>query len=163
MDDEETLTAYHEAGHAVIGYALGAEIDHVQLGGESDDELPERFGECLVNWGQVDPQCGIQQQSELMTMLAGPVAEMIYIGEMLHPAHVGPWQGDWQQAWQHCASTFPDSKKRRRLLDQLIVELHRRISRPDCWAAIGAVADELLAHEYLDREQLADTLRFWVG
>ena len=55
MDDEETLTAYHEAGHAVIGYALGGVVDSLQLGGEADDQLPRRFGECRIRWGRVDP------------------------------------------------------------------------------------------------------------
>ena len=163
MDDDETLTAYHEAGHAVVGFALGARIERVQLGGEADDHLPERFGDCLVNWGQVDPNCSWQQQRELMTMLAGPVAEMIYRGEMLHPAHFGPWQGDWQQAWEHCAISVPDPERRTRLLETLVVHLHRRMSDDGCWGAIAAVSDELLAHEYLDEDQLAGTLSFWIG
>ena len=43
--DEETLTAYHESGHAVVAYALGGTIEGMQLGGEADDWLPERYGE----------------------------------------------------------------------------------------------------------------------
>ena len=162
-DDEETLTAYHEAGHVVVGYAMGAKIERVQLGGEADDHLPDRCGDCLVNWGQVNPDCNRQRQCELMTMLAGPVAEMIYRGEMLHPAHFGPWQGDWQQAWEHCRSSVADPERRTRLLEQLIRELHARMSSDDCWAAIAAVADELLAHEYLEEEQLRGALEFWIG
>ncbi|NNE00112.1 MAG: cell division protein FtsH [Pirellulaceae bacterium] len=162
-DDDETLTAYHEAGHAVIGYALGARIERVQLGGEADDHLPERFGDCLVNWGMVHPDCTEQRQRELMTILAGPVAEMIYRGEPLHPAHYEPWQGDWQQAWDHCRDGVPDPIRRTGLLEQLIGQLHRRMSDDDCWAAVAAVADELLAHEFLDEEQLSDTLAFWLG
>lgn len=173
MDDDETWTAYHEAGHAVVGYALGARIERVQLGGEADDELPERFGDCLVNWGRVSAECSWQRQCELMTILAGPVAEMIYRGERLHPAHYGPWQGDWQQAWMHCperkrksdteASAGSTMLSKTRFLEQIICELHDRMSDDQCWAGIAAVADELLAHEYLDEEQLAGTLEFWIG
>ena len=162
-DDEETLTAYHEAGHAVIGYALGAEIERIQLGGEADDHLPNRYGDCLVNWGRVNPDCSIQQQNELMTMLAGPVAEMIYRGEAFHPAHFGPWKGDWEQAWEHCRSSVVDPERRTRLLEELVRELYMRMSSDRCWAAIAAVADELLAHEYLEMDDLVDTLRFWVS
>lgn len=163
MDDEETWTAYHEAGHAVIGYALGAQIDYIALGGEADEYLPDRYGECLVNWGRVDPTCSLQKQNELMTMLAGPVAEMIYRGETFHPAHYGPWKGDWDQAWNHCRDAVPDTNRRAKLLERLMQELHKRMSGDDCWAAVAAVADELLAHEQLDQEQLADTLAFWIG
>ena len=161
MDDDETLTAYHEAGHAVVGYALGATIERVQLGGEADDDLPERYGDCLVNWGRVSPECSWQRQCELMTILAGPVAEMIYRGEPLHPAHYGPWQGDWQQAWMHCPAK--DDQTRTKILEQIILELRDRLSDDQCWAAIAAVADELLAHEHLDEEQLSGTLEFWLG
>ncbi len=33
MDDDETLTAYHEAGHAVIAYALGGTVDSLAVVG----------------------------------------------------------------------------------------------------------------------------------
>ena len=42
-DSDEARTAYHEAGHAVIAYALGGTVHCLQLGGEADDWLPERF------------------------------------------------------------------------------------------------------------------------
>jgi hypothetical protein len=96
-----------------------------------------------------------------MTILAGPVAEMIYRGEPLHPAHYGPWQGDWQQAWMHCPAK--DDQTRTKILEQIILELRDRLSDDQCWAAIAAVADELLAHEHLDEEQLSGTLEFWLG
>ncbi len=163
LDDDETLTAYHEAGHAVIGYALGARIESIQLGGEMSDDLPQRFGECLVNWGPISDTCSWQCQRELMTVLAGPVAEMIYRGEPLHPAHYGPWKNDWLIAWQRSADLIGNGERRTRLLESILRELHLRMARDDCWAAIAAVADQLLAHEYLDTDELAETLRFWIG
>lgn len=160
-DDDETLTAYHEAGHAAIGYALGARIESVQLGGEIDD-LPARFGDCLVNWGPVDASCDWQRLREIMTILAGPVAEMIYRGEPLHPAHYGPWTDDWRMAWECAASVAKDPQTRTRLLEQVIADLLRRMKQEPCWSAIASVADELQAHECLDEEQLAETLGFWL-
>lgn len=162
MDDEETLTAYHEAGHAVIGYALGARIEAVRLGGEADDYLPERFGDCLVNWGPISPDCDWQRQREIMTILAGPVAEMIYRGEKLHPAAFEPWQDDWRLAFSLSQSIHPNPVRRTRWLEMMIVEMHQRMNDEICWAAIAAVADELLAHEALEEEQLYETLSFWI-
>tara|TARA_R110002049_G_scaffold4601_5_gene32021 strand:+ start:38529 stop:39023 length:495 start_codon:yes stop_codon:yes gene_type:complete len=161
MDDDDVLTAYHEAGHAAIGYALGARIESVQLGG--DDDLPARFGDCRVNWGPVDDACDWQRMREVMTVLAGPVAEMIYRGEPLHPAHYGPWQDDWRLAWSCAERLAADPRQRTRLLERVVVDLHARIQCQPCWAAIAAVADELQAHEFLDEEQLSDALGFWIG
>ncbi|KAA5540478.1 cell division protein FtsH [Roseiconus nitratireducens] len=162
IDDDETYTAYHEAGHAVIGYALGGHIESVGMYAEADEWLPERFGDCHVNWGPMDPHVDWQRQREILTILAGPVAEMIYRSEKLHPAGFPPWQHDWHWAWQRSATWAPQPGPRRVLLESLIVWLHAHLSRDDCWAAVAAVADELLAHEYLDSDQLADTLAFWI-
>ncbi|MGI9474330.1 MAG: cell division protein FtsH [Rubripirellula sp.] len=162
MNDDETLTAYHEAGHAVIGYALGGSIDGMQLGGEEDDWLPARFGDCRINWGRVDANSDWQRKREILTILAGPVAEMVYRDEPLHPAAYGPWKDDWERAWSTAEVIAADPKRRTRLLEQLIRELHSSIKADTCWAAIAALADELLAHEALEAEQVAEVLQFWV-
>lgn len=168
MYDDDTLTAYHESGHAVVGFALGASIEQIQLGGfDDEDHLPRRFGECRVKWGRVElsktgPKTDWQLQRELLTMLAGPVAEMIYRGEPVHPALDGPSQGDWAQAWERCREFMPSPQLRTRLLEQLTVALRNALERDTWWAAVAAVADELLAHELLDREQTDETLRFWI-
>lgn len=161
--DDDSLTAYHEAGHAVIGFVLGGQIESVGLYAEADDWLPERFGDCLVNWGRVDANANWQIQRELLTILAGPVAEMIYRGEKLHPATFPPWQHDWQWAWERSAMLIRDPKRRTEFLEAVIGWLHHHMVDDQCWAAIAAVSDELLAHEYLEAEQLADTLEFWAA
>ena len=163
MDDEETLTAYHEAGHAVIGYLLGGRIESVCLGDDGDDELPRRFGDCRVNWGPVDPRADWQLQREILTLLAGPVAEMIYRGEKLHPAVFGPWTEDWRLAFERGAGIATDPRRRTRALEELIAHLHSRMKADPYWAAIAAVADQLLAHEFMEEDALSDTLAFWIG
>ena len=162
-DEEDLLTAYHEAGHAVVGYALGGKIERIQLGGETVDHLPDQFGDCLINWGPVSSKCNWQTHRELLTILAGPVAEMIYRGEKLHPATFGPWQQDWQQALARCTNFLSDETACIAFLERLILDLYEKLSDDSAWAAIAAVADELLAHEYLEQEQLDDALQFWLG
>jgi hypothetical protein len=161
MDDEETLTAYHESGHAVVGYALGATIDSIQLGGEADEWLPERFGDCRVNWGRIDPKADWQRQREILTVLAGPVAEMIYRSEPLHPAFYGPWQHDWQVAWKLAAPLIDSAPQRQKLLERLILQLKDRMTGEPYWSAIAALSDALLAHEWLETEDILEVLEFW--
>ncbi|TWU45785.1 hypothetical protein Q31b_09610 [Novipirellula aureliae] len=162
MDDDETLTAYHEAGHVVVGYLLGARIDEVRLGSMIEDCLPNRFGDCMINWGRINDRCCWQLQREVMTILAGPVAEMIYIAERLHPAHHGPWKSDWQQAAERSAESFSDPEKQTRFLEAVIVTLHEKMSGESFWAAVAAISDELLAHESLEHEQIAETVSYWL-
>lgn len=162
VHDEETLTAYHEAGHAVIGFALGARIESVQLWGEADDFLPARFGDCRVNWGRIDPNADFQRQREVLTILAGPVAEMVYTGDRPHPALFGPWQGDWLQANQIADGLVADLPARTHLLEKMIVRLHQVISSDGCWAAIAAVADELAAHDLVEEDRIQDIVGFWL-
>ena len=162
MNDEETYTAYHEAGHAAIGYSLGGQIESVGMYAEADEWLPERYGDCLVNWGRVDVESDWQVQREVLTILAGPVAEAVYRGERIHPSAFAPWQHDWQWAVRRSRLLVADPIKRLVLIERMIGFLEDHIRDEVCWAAIAAVADELLAHEYLDSDQLADTLSFWI-
>ncbi|MEM9587272.1 MAG: cell division protein FtsH [Planctomycetota bacterium] len=162
MDDDEVLTAYHEAGHAVVGYALGARIESIQLGGEADDFLPERFGDCRINWGRIDPSIDWQRRREVLAILAGPVAEMIYLGEAFHPAFFGPWQSDWQQAWQSCRPMTADDSSCVNLLTRCVQSLHGVLQREPYWSAVAALADEIAAHELIESEQVVETLEFWL-
>lgn len=159
--DDETLTAYHESGHAVIAYALGGTVTSVQLWGEADEWLPERFGDCRIDWGRVDSKIDWQRQREVLSILAGPVAEMVYRNEPLHPAHFGPWRHDWENALHISKSFVLDPQKRSLMLETLIRRLHRLIASDSCWPAIAALADELAAHEFLEQEQIEQTIGFW--
>ena len=163
MEDEETLTAYHEAGHAVIGYALGGVVDSLQLGGESDDQSPRRFADCRIRWGRVDPHGDWQVQCEVLTILAGPAAEMIYRGEQLSPADFGPWEDDWTQAWEIGRALAVDVTRRAEVLRFLVIRLEQLMRDDRCWPAVAALADELLAHEFLDRDRAEQVLQFWIG
>ena len=159
--DDEILTAYHESGHAVIAYALGGRIQGMQLGGDADEWLPARFGDCRIQWGRVDPNLDWQRKREILTILAGPVAEMVYLGESLHPACYAPWRHDWEQAWHTAKPIWADEERRMRGLETIVVELRQHVQMDRVWAAVAALADELAAHEMLEEDWIEDILGFW--
>lgn len=159
--DDEILTAYHESGHAVIAYALGGRIQGMQLGGDADEWLPARFGDCRIQWGRVDPNLDWQRKREILTILAGPVAEMVYRGESLHPACYAPWRHDWEQAWHTAVPIWADEERRMRGLENIVVELRQHVQMDRVWAAVAALADELAAHEMLEEDWIEDILGFW--
>ncbi len=111
---------------------------------------------------RLDPDSDWQRQREILTILAGPVAEMVYLGEPFHPAHFGPWQCRLATCMVHLRNAGAESRASHHVAgrDDGSTECHIRSDR--CWAAIAALADELVAHEALEREQVSEILRFWI-
>ena len=133
----------------------------MQLGGEADEWLPERFGDCRIEWGRVDPRMDWQIQREVLAILAGPVAEMIYRNESIHPARYAPWQHDWHHAWSISQRLVSDQRQHIKLLEELLGQLRSVVQSVPCWSAIAALADELAAHEYLESHHIEETIGFW--
>ncbi len=163
MDDEETLTAYHEAGHATIGFVLGGAVESMQLGGESDHPGVRQFGDCRIAWKGVGSNLNTQCQREILTILAGPAAEMVYRGESFGIGEFAPWQQDWQMAWHLVGSLASEKAAKLKILGGVVMQLKEILGRDDCWPAVAALADALLAHEHLEEEEVSETLRFWIG
>ncbi len=165
-DDEDINTAYHEAGHAIIGCALGAQIQSVSLSqasayDDSDDGLPRRFGDCIVNWGRVDPDHRWQHQRELLTILAGPVAEWVYRGKGDDEIDPASWELDWQHAQHYAQRLDVRPKNQLQILRNVVERLQFVIAREPAWPAIAALADELMLGDVIEAEHVAELIRFW--
>ena len=162
MDDEESLTAYHEAGHATIGFALGGKVEAIQLGGESEVSGVRQYGDCKIAWHAVGSDLDVHCQREILTTLAGPAAEMLYAGREIALRSFGPWEQDYHTAW-FLLDRFPiSSNEKDKLLKNLIQQLKSILDEDDCWAAVAALADALLAHEYLEAEETEEILSYWL-
>jgi ATP-dependent Zn protease len=155
------LTAYHEAGHALMAHLLGGKVRLVTIEPDNDDG-PVRYGDTLVLWRRA----GIGEK-EFATMavqvcLAGPVAEMIYSGEPYHPGFVAEWAADWRDAWEAAVPLHADERKRLKYLEDVSIQLYHRLKEDGLWAALASLADNLLAHDTLESEQVEEILGEWL-
>lgn len=154
-------TAYHESGHAFMAAFLGGEVRSLTIEPDRDDG-PARFGDVQIGWRRHGMSVKEFQNKLVLVALAGPIAETIYRGEPLHPGFVPEWADDWQRAWEAAELILPDECLRLAFLEETARQLHGRLSRDEHWAAIAALADELLAHETLDAEQIQEVLAVWM-
>ena len=156
-EDTETLTAYHEAGHAIMAVSYGGRIIHVSIDPPDDDGL-KRFGESIVQW----PKAATRdiEIAELKVSLAGPIAELTYDNARESIADCGEFAADWQQAVLSASRLKPE-RSRAKFLAEMERQVWSFFEDENVWAATCAVADELLAHETIEHDQVADVWAFW--
>jgi hypothetical protein len=161
MDDEEELrTAYHEAGHCVMAVLCGARAEFATIlptASESPEEIGF-FGRAEIHWPRRSSTA-----DKLSVILSGPVAELIYRNEPLHPAFVKEHVEDWATAWSLARPHAADDQKCMLLLEQIVAKLYRTLSTDAYWAAIAAVQDLLMAHQEIEHEQIEYEVRAWLN
>ncbi|MEO0529841.1 MAG: hypothetical protein AAF266_04600 [Planctomycetota bacterium] len=162
MEDELERTAYHEAGHAFATAYGGGRVLSVSIAPDSDDG-PQRLGDTQAAWSRRRFTPREFAEKLVVVALAGPVAEMIYAGEPLHPALVAEWSQDWRQAWSEAAGIVPNERRRTAWLEGRVVGLHGLLSDDLHWEAIAGIADHLLAHETLEEAEFAELMTTWLG
>ena len=158
----QELIAYHEAGHALMALLLGGKVKQVTIEPDNDDG-PDRHGDTQVIWRRAGISEKEFAKKAVQVSLAGPVAEMIYSGDPYHPGLVAEWAADWQAAWQAAVLLCPRERQRLNYLEQVAVALYHRLRDDDLWPALAALADNLLAHETLEGEQVEEIVRDWLG
>lgn len=160
MDEE--FSAIHEAGHAFMAIYLGGRVASVSLEPEQDDDEIARFADVRVEWPHAEFSQRQIIENSLMVAIAGPVAEMIYRGEPLHPGFVPEWSADWKAAWQCAATLVNDETKRLKLLEAIVLKLKDLLEREHHWAAVSAVADRLAAFDTLEHDEVAEEVGYWL-
>jgi ATP-dependent Zn protease len=155
------LIAYHEAGHALMAILLGGEVRLLTIEPDNDDG-PDRQGDTQVLWRRSGMSDREFAETAVQVNLAGPVAEMIYLGDPYHPGLIAEWAADWEDAWQAAERIHRDERQRLEFLERMSVQLHRRFRQEQMWAALAALADNLLAHETLEAEQVEEIVRDWL-
>lgn len=153
------LTAYHEAGHAVMARFLGGRVTWVTLEPEFESG---KYGITQVVWPSdwFETKTGCEQAA--MVALAGPAAEMIHLGEPFHPATVVEWSEDWRQADEALRSWIKQEPARFVALEHIARLVVNHFYQDSVWAAVAALADELDAHETLEQEAIEEVLNVWM-
>jgi hypothetical protein len=122
-------TAYHEAGHAVIGYRFGLRWGDVGI-----KATKERTGS-IRRWFEV-----IDIKRRILVLLAGHAAIMAF-----EPAYKGlPSMSDYREVWRLCDSISMSAEDYHKLfieLDALVAENSKQIQ---------AVAEALMECDTLD-------------
>jgi ATP-dependent Zn protease len=151
------ITAYHEAGHVWTALHYGAQVLRVTIEPDWDDG-PLRYGDTQVAW-PVD-QMGQQefQRRSVLVALAGPVAEMIHLGQPNEVLAVAEWRADWLVAWTAAAPLAPAHAPRLGLLERCSTELFQLLNADAHWQQLATIVDHLLAHETLDEDMINDII-----
>lgn len=155
------LLAYHEAGHALMALLRGGKVQQVTIEPDNDDG-PARQGDTQVIWRRSRMSDKDFAKIAVQVSLAGPVAEMIYSGDPYHPGLVAEWAADWREAWEAAVLLHRDERKRLEFLEQVSIQLYHRLKQDDLWSALACLADNLLAHETLEGEQVAEIVAEWL-
>ena len=103
-------TAYHESGHTFVAYYLGGYVNCVTVDPDFD-EGPARSGDVEVYWPTPFSSQRKAVFAQTQVALAGPAAEMVYLGEPWHPAFVKEWKADWETAIQLFRSIDKDATR----------------------------------------------------
>jgi len=159
MTDPE-IVAYHEAGHALVAWQLGGRVRLVTIDPDNDDG-PAREGGTEIRWRRSEGERELARKL-VQVSLAGPVAEMLYTGDPYHPGMVAEWAADWRDAWKSAELLMPDERQRLAFLERISLELYRQLNHESQWAALAALADNLLAHETLEREEIEEIFGEWL-
>lgn len=159
-------TAYHEAGHAVIGREMHLRVTSCSIIPEGDTLGCCRFD---IRWKDFHPDSDMSSkvryrlERDIIATLAGPEAEAIHHGshEWL-PGH----EGDTRHAIDLAGYVTGDVEETGAYLDWLTIRTRSMLGQPILWAAVHALALELLAQGELGtrsiREIMNDATQSWL-
>lgn len=139
----------------------GARVLSVTIDPDWDDG-PQRYGDTQVAWQRSQFTERELAKNAVLVSLAGPAAEMTYRGEPYHPGFVAEWAQDWRDAWEAATPLFSNEQQRVRYLEQQTAKLRQLLDEENHWAAVAELADQLLAHDRLEAEEVATCVAQWL-
>jgi hypothetical protein len=145
-------TAYHEAGHAVMGMILGRNIRWIDLGGTPEDPT-----DCVafdpIDFDDPEDEALRQQaRYEVMILSAGILAEAKFHGR---PGSKSSTRTtiDVLKSYEHGFWLMTDDSHPRELLAGLMFYASATIYEPSSWRAVELLATALAEHQHLGGER----------
>lgn len=136
MDDSRTLTAYHEAGHAVMALLMGRSVQRVSIVPSQN-----RLGTCTLQKGRAK-QVQDKLEAEILILLAGMAAEGRKSGHYNVPGATQDLRAVEKLAMVRSGNPRQATKLVHRMLDKT----QHLLSSKATWTAVKLIADELLEY-----------------
>jgi ATP-dependent Zn protease len=129
----DTVTAYHEAGHAVVALAVGRPVHRVSV-------LPNRelLGKCEFRKGVVRPSADWVEE-ELLITLAGPAAEARHTGRFCPGGAARDLRYARKLAVQRAGDRGAERLERR-----MLAKVENLLADDGLWRAVELIAAELV-------------------
>lgn len=165
----ETITAYHEAAHAVAHEILGYQVDEVTIASQHEDKVGHTQGDVLTDtlknrstWreGQVPEAEREVARDDILILLIGDYAEGRFLDRPYKPDIDNATWTDEREAFGRIVLLEEDSSAQLALLDEIDGRAQELLD--DHWPEIECVAAALGKEKALDRDGvLAAMERAW--
>lgn len=134
---QATLTAYHEAGHAVMALLMGRSVQKVSI-------IPSqnRLGSCTIQKGRTK-KVQDKLEAEMLILLAGMAAE----GRKSGRYNVQGASQDLRGVEKLALARSGNAKQASKLIHRMLDKTQHLLSDKATWKAVKAIASELLEHE----------------
>ena len=148
-------SAWHEAGHALAAWMLGAEVRFVTLESEHD----EHQGHVDIGWPH-EPDQEARARRSAIVAIAGPMAELVFRGEddLEDPDVLSTWKYDWS-AFERAVTFLAKGSSRLERAREIVASVREEFADPDTRERLARVADMLAAHGSLDETLFDDAVR----
>ncbi|BDS08002.1 cell division protein FtsH [Oceaniferula spumae] len=135
--DQKTLTAYHEAGHAVMALLMGRPVQKVSI-------IPSqnRLGACTMQKGRAK-QVQDKLEAEMLILLAGMAAE----GRKSGKYNITGAAQDLRMVEKLALSRSGNARQAEKLIHKTLDKTQHFLSNKATWEAIKVIAGELLENE----------------
>lgn len=135
--DPKLMTAYHEAGHAVIALAVGRPLQKVTIAANRD-----RLGLCHLQKGRSRASKD-WLEDEILILLAGMAAEYLFTGTY----NLGGAQQDLKMARRLAIMRAGNVQQAERLERRLLAKTEHLLSDDGHWNAVKHIVADLMERE----------------